>query len=263
VTTTPAQTAAGSAPRPRSPLELGARRAARRLVSLASHPFGTVTHVATRQPVAALTFDDGPDPETTPRVAELLEAHGARGTFFMVGKAAARHPEVVRRVAEAGHAVGNHSWDHPSFPLIRGRWRRTQIRWCAEALAPWGLPLFRPPYGHQTPASQLDAVRSGQRVIGWNLIAEDWRDDPPEALVERVMRRFEPGSIALFHDALYSTVDRRYRDRGPTLAAVEELLERLGGSIRFVTVPELLRLGRPRKWPWYARADLDWLHRLE
>lgn len=229
---------------------------------LSAHLTGTVTHVATREPVAALTFDDGPDPEVTPRMADLLEAHDARGTFFLVGKAAARHPEVVRRLTRGGHAVANHSWDHPSFPLLRGRWRRTQLRWCQEALGADGARLFRPPYGHQSLLSQLDAVLLGFRVVTWSVMAEDWGDDPAEVLAQRVRRRLEPGAIALFHDALCTTVETRFRDRGPTLEAVRVLLEEYAGRLRFVTVPELLRSGSPRKWHWYKRPDLDWLHRL-
>lgn len=240
-----------------------ARSLARRLVTLSAHLTGTVTHVATREPLAALTFDDGPDPEVTPRLADLLEEHGARGTFFQVGKAAARHPEVVARLTGGGHAVANHSWDHPSFPLLRGRWRRTQLRWCQEALGPAAVRLFRPPYGHQSPASQLDAALLGFRVVAWSAMAEDWGGDPPEVLADRVRRRLGPGAIALFHDALYTTVEARFRDRAPTLEAVRMLLEENEGRLRFVTVPELLRAGSPRKWHWYKRPDLDWLHRVE
>lgn len=238
-----------------------ARALAKRLLTASAALTGTVTHVATGERVAALTFDDGPDPEVTPTLAGLLESYGARATFFMVGRSAARYPRLLQRLVAGGHALGNHSWDHPSFRLINGRFRRAQIRWCRDALGRWGSPLFRPPYGHQSPASQLDAVRCGYRVVGWSVIAEDWRDDPAEALVERVERRLEPGSIVLFHDRLFTTVDDRYCDRGPTLAAVERLLERHRGW-RFVTVPELLLCGRPRKAHWYPRADLDWLRRL-
>jgi peptidoglycan/xylan/chitin deacetylase (PgdA/CDA1 family) len=83
-----------------------------------------------------MTFDDGPDPEYTPRLLDILKKYQVHATFFiMVGEAAHNHPKLVRQVAQAGHAVGNHSWDHPSFPLISGRERRAQIRACAEAIA--------------------------------------------------------------------------------------------------------------------------------
>lgn len=223
---------------------------------------GTIIRAATREPLVALTFDDGPNPEATPKLLEVLESRGARATFFMVGKAAARHRDLVERVAAGGHALGNHSWDHSSFPLLKRRWRRRQVRWCEEALAPWGSRLFRPPYGHQSPATQLDAALLGYRAVTWSINAEDWLDDPPEKLLERVRRRLRPGSIILFHDALYTTIDPRFRRRDSTLEAVARLLDEAAGRYEFVTVPELLRRGRPRKWHWYQRVDLDWLHRL-
>ncbi|HSF42943.1 MAG TPA: polysaccharide deacetylase family protein [Thermoanaerobaculia bacterium] len=230
---------------------------AKTLISWSALPLGSVIRVATREPAIALTFDDGPHPEDTPRVLEALERHGARGTFFMVGKSAHRYPEVVARAAAAGHTVANHSWDHPSFRRIDGRYRRAQIRWCAEALAPHGAKLFRPPFGEQSVASRLDALGSGHRVIWGDVIAEDWRDDPADVLVQRVMRRLRRGSIALFHDTLYTTTDERFRDRGPLLAALDTLLGKLSGEYRFVTVPELLALGRPVRWHHYYRLPVD------
>lgn len=238
------------------------RALARRLIELSAGATGITTRVATRHAVAALTFDDGPDPEWTPRLLDVLERHGARGTFFMVGKSAARWPELVARVASAGHAIANHTWDHPSLPTLRGRYRRRQIRWCEEALAPHGVKLFRPPYGHLTPAVQLGARLLGYRVVTGNIVAEDWRDDSAETLVERVERRLGPGAIVLLHDRLYTTVDERFSDRRPTLCAVELLLERWAGRLRFTTVPELLSLGSARKRHDYHRPDLAWLKRL-
>jgi peptidoglycan/xylan/chitin deacetylase (PgdA/CDA1 family) len=81
-------------------------------------------------------------------------------------------------------------------------------------------------------------------VVCWDVIAEDWRDDPPEALAKRVYRRLRRGSIVLFHDTLYTTVEEDWKDRRPMRAAVEQLLVDLK-DYRFVTVPDLLELGRP------------------
>ena len=239
-----------------------AKEAVKGLISWSALAGGSIIRVATREPAIALTFDDGPHPEETPAVLELLERHGARGTFFMVGKRARRHPEVVARAVAGGHAVANHSWDHPSFRRIRGKYRRAQIRWCGEALGPQGARLFRPPFGEQSPASRLDALRCGYRVVLWDVVAEDWRDDPAELLVRRVMRRLRRGSIVVFHDTLYTTTEERFRDRGPMRQALEELLGRLAGTYRFVTVPELLRLGRPVRWHHYQRLPLDFHRQL-
>jgi peptidoglycan-N-acetylglucosamine deacetylase len=122
---------------------------------------GTITHVVTQDHVVALTFDDGPHPEFTPRLLEILRGHQARATFFMLGEAARRYPDLVKQVATEGHAIGNHSWDHPSFPLITARQQQQQIIACAQALAPYGQRLFRPPYGHQSMPSRLTAFRLG------------------------------------------------------------------------------------------------------
>ncbi len=224
---------------------------------------GTITHVSTQKPVVALTFDDGPHPEFTPRLLEILQKHQAHATFFMVGGAAQRHPDIVRRVAEAGHAIGNHSWDHSSLPLLTGKERRAQIRACEKALAPYGQRLLRPPYGHQSVASRLDALWLGYQVITWNVTASDWQDRSANWITDRLVNEVRPGDIVLFHDALYTYVEKRYTDRGPTLQAVDLLLERLGERFRFVTVPELLRSGRPQRRNWYQKADVDWLNRLE
>ena len=238
------------------------RAFAKSLISLAARPFGTLTHVATKEPLVALTFDDGPHPESTPRMVETLEKHGARGTFFMVGKAAKRHPEVVERVARGGHAIGNHTWDHPSVPLLRGPARRAQIRWCADALAPHATKLFRPPYGHQSLGSHIDALRCGHRPVTWDVVAEDWAGNDADTLLGQVRERIDRGSIIIFHDALYSTDKEEHRDRGPTIEAVDRLLAEYGDRYRFVTVPELLESGSPRHWPWYWKSDLEWLRQL-
>ena len=247
-------------------LASGAPRAKERikdLISWSTLPLGSLIRVATREPAIALTFDDGPDPQETPRVLDILERHGARGTFFLVGKSVERHPEIVARAAAAGHALANHSWDHSSFRQIRGSYRRAQLRWCGEALAPHGgTRLFRPPFGEQSLASRLDALRCGYRVVCWDVVAEDWRDDPAEVLVQRVMRRLRRGSIVLFHDTLYVADAERYRDRAPMQEALEILLERLAGSFRFVTVPELLRLGRPVRWPIFHRLPVGFHRKL-
>lgn len=127
---------------------------------------GSLTSVVTKDPLVALTFDDGPHPEYTPRVMEILARHQARATFFMVGKAAQQYPDLVRKIGEAGHAMGGHSWDHISFRQLTGRERRRQMRACQQILAPHGQLLFRPPYGDQSVASRLDAFWLGYEVVG-------------------------------------------------------------------------------------------------
>lgn len=224
---------------------------------------GTVTHVSTQAPVVALTFDDGPDPAYTPCLLDILEEHGARATFFVIGEVAQRHPDLVKRIAQGNHAIGNHSWDHPSFPLISGRERRAQIRACERAIAPYGQQLFRPPYGHQNVASRLDALCLGYRVVAWNVHAYDWLDHDAEWMADRLAARIEPGCVILLHNTLYHYADERCADREPMLAAVGMILERIGDRFRFVTVPELFRYGQPQRRNWYREGDPDWLNTLK
>ena len=122
-------------------------RALQRVRSALGRRIGVITDVATTAPVAALTFDDGPHPEWTPRLLDLLDRHQAKATFFMVGEMAARHPELVNRIAGAGHAIGNHSWNHPSFPAIRWAERSRQIARCEDTIRVCNAKLFRPPFG--------------------------------------------------------------------------------------------------------------------
>lgn len=231
-------------------------RAPRRLLALAEvRLFGSVMGVDTHEPVVALTFDDGPHPHTTPALLALLERHGAEATFFMVGSQAARHPDLVRRVAEAGHCVANHSYDHPSMPTLAGRARRAQLRRCAEALAPYGARLFRPPFGHQSRGSRLDARRLGYQVVGWSDHCSDWLDHDADSLTERLLEVIEPGAIILLHEALHVSETARFEAREPLLTALATVLGRLDGVYSFVTVPDLLSRGHVRRRLWYRRGD--------
>jgi peptidoglycan/xylan/chitin deacetylase (PgdA/CDA1 family) len=225
---------------------------------------GLIVSVATTEPVAALTFDDGPHPVFTPQVLELLARHGARATFFMIGRQARRYPELVREVAVAGHAIGNHTWDHRSLTGLSGRERRHQLRAGAQALAPYGASLLRPPYGHFHRRARFDAWLCGYRhVIAWNLVVYDWLDHDPAWMRDRILHHIQPGSIILLHDALATTLDPAYSDRGPMLAALKAALTALAGRYRFVTVSELLRQGRPQLRIWERLPDPAFMARLQ
>lgn len=222
----------------------------------------TVTGVATAAPAVALTFDDGPHPDTTPRILALLEEHGARATFFVVGSQARRHPELLERIARGGHALGSHTLDHPSLPRLPGRERRRQIAEGAAALGPHTTDLFRPPFGHQSLASRLDAARLGCRVITWTGHCRDWVCQDPGELAVALRRQVVPGAIVLLHDALFVSEAPGLADRTALLAALREVLAATRGEYRYVTVPELLRLGRPVRASWRKRASEEWLDSL-
>jgi peptidoglycan/xylan/chitin deacetylase (PgdA/CDA1 family) len=215
---------------------------------------GTLTRVATREPVTALTFDDGPNPRSTPRFLELLDGYGARATFFMVGEAAQRYPEVATQVAQGGHAIGCHSWDHPSFALASRKERRSQIRAWAAALRPHGVTLFRPPFGQLSLGARLDVMTMGYTVVGWSVDVGDWRERDSAKMAAGLVEKITPGSIVVLHDAIYAPLlDESLPDRSYLLTALEDVFRRLAGRMRFVTVPELMRSGRPRWEYWDKR----------
>lgn len=211
---------------------------------------GTVTHVETTAKVAALTFDDGPDPTYTPHLLDILAAHKAKATFFMVGRNAAQYPQIVARVGAEGHAIGNHSWDHQTFPSLDSRARLKQLEDCQRALGPGALRLFRPPKGMQNLASRFDVLRAGYKVVTWSLGAEDWLDRDADWMAERLVSRLKPGSIICLHDALEGVTREDAKDRSRTLEAVAKLLHTTAAEYRFVTVPELMACGRVCRANW-------------
>jgi peptidoglycan/xylan/chitin deacetylase (PgdA/CDA1 family) len=180
----------------------------------------------------------------------------------MVGTAASRSPDIVRRVAEAGHTIGNHSWDHQSFPLLSGRKRRVQLQACQRAITPYGKRLFRPPYGHQNTASRLDAFLLGFQVVTWNIVAHDWLAHDAAWMAERVGEKIRPGSIILFHDHLYDYLDIGYVSRDTMLEAVNILLSKFAKQFQFITIPALLKSGFPQKKYWIMQPDREFLQNL-
>lgn len=235
------------------------RRLARRVLHRTLRPVaGSLVSVRTEAPCLALTFDDGPDPESTPQVLEALARHGMRATFFLVGERARRHPDLVARIAAAGHEIGNHSWDHPSLPTLPDAALAEQIDRTRAVLAPHGQKLLRPPYGDQSLRSHLAARRRGYRVVIWSIVGRDWLDSPAEEIADRIIAEAAPGGIVLLHDTLYSFAEDRHRDRRPTIGALALLAERLPGY-RFVTVSELLGRGRPVTRYWTRAPKAGWL----
>lgn len=234
----------------------------KRALALTSRQGGTLLRVQTREPAIALTFDDGPQSADTPPVLDILERHGAFGTFFLVGKSAAAHPQLVERLVRGGHAIGNHGWDHASFPRLQRAEQEAQLERAQAALGPGASRLFRPPFGEQDSSSASTVRSQGYPVVLWDVVAEDWQDHPAPHIVERVMRRLRRGSIVVFHDTLYVAEEPRYRDRAPMRAALETILGRLSGEFRFVTVPELLTLGRPVWGHHRHRVSEEYLGRL-
>jgi peptidoglycan-N-acetylglucosamine deacetylase len=204
--------------------------------------YGPTTHVRTDANLVALTFDDGPHPKFTEELVKILASFGAKATFFMIGQNAVRYPELVKLVADHGHAIGNHSFSHAAFPKLSSKARRSDIQQCEAVLRPYMVKLFRPPFGAENMLCHRDALDLGYQVVKWNLATDDWNEHSPEWITQRLLQRIGPGSIALLHD---NVVDRPGSDRTQTLEAVRGVLGLASGRYQFCTVPQLLQVGMP------------------
>ncbi len=152
----------------------------------------------------ALTFDDGPDPEVTPRILALLERYDARATFFCIGERAARHPELVRAIAARGHAIGNHTMHHPGwFALLGPGGQRREWQKAQNVLQRLSVEshLARAPLGLRSPISDLALHRCRLRHVGWSQRGFDTCCGDPAVVLARITRRLREGDIILLHDA--------------------------------------------------------------
>jgi peptidoglycan/xylan/chitin deacetylase (PgdA/CDA1 family) len=195
-----------------------------------------VWRVETSSPLVALTFDDGPAPDHTPRVLDILARHGARATFFMIGDRAAAYPELVRTIRSAGHEVGNH------YFTLRSTLRTSDDEFLAnlrkaEAVLELDTPkLFRPP-GGLARASQLRLARAdGYTCVLGSAYPYDPSHPPAGYIRWLVAKNLAPGVIVILHDGI--------ADPSRSIAALESIVaagERK--RLRFVTVGELLKAG--------------------
>jgi peptidoglycan/xylan/chitin deacetylase (PgdA/CDA1 family) len=224
---------------------------------------GAITHVETNKIVAAFTFDDGPDPVATPQILSILKKYNAKATFFLIGESVERYPDLLQQIAEEGHAIGNHSWDHSSFPILNSIQRRRQMRSWQRVVAPYGSKILRQPYGHQDLNSWLDAISLGYKIVMWNVVGNDWDGRNAESISARIVEKIKPGSIVLLHDGLFDGIKDACFDRKPTILALDLVLRKLSSTFQFLTVPELLKIGRPRKEQWIRKPDLIWLNKLK
>ena len=193
------------------------------------------TRFATTKPVVWLTIDDGPDPSDTPDFLDLLARHGARASFFAIGRKAADHPALCRRMVTEGHTVENHSHTHPAGfwwalprPLVR---REIALAQKAITEAAGTAPrFFRSPVGMTNAGVHPAAARQALRVVGWSAAGGDGCPAAPTTIVQRIMRSVTPGSIILLHES------GRNRHRALTLSRLLDHLSAAG--LRCVIPPE-------------------------
>jgi peptidoglycan/xylan/chitin deacetylase (PgdA/CDA1 family) len=187
----------------------------------------TIRRLPTHDPVVALTFDDGPNPEATPLVLDALAARGVKATFFILGRHAERWPALVARAAAEGHALGNHGYFHRKLQFRSPSYVRNDLELGTEAIVAAGgmrPSLFRAPHGFRSPWVTYIASTLGQRTVGWSLGV--WDSDRPgvDEIARRTVDGAAPGSILLLHDGDGYDPEG---DRRQTAHAVPLLVDRL------------------------------------
>ncbi|MEP6698451.1 MAG: polysaccharide deacetylase family protein [Verrucomicrobiota bacterium] len=190
-------------------------------------------------PYIAMTFDDGPSANLTPKLLDLLAAHHMKATFFVVGENAAEHPDILRRAAREGHEIANHSWSHPDLSKKSADGVRRELQKTDDAIfAAIGRhpTLMRPPYGALT-EHQRRWIHDefGYRIIIWDVDPLDWKRPGPSVVCSRILKATRPGSIILAHDIHPPTVE--------AMPATFDQLQEKG--FKFVTVSELIAMATP------------------
>jgi len=208
----------------------------------ASQIFGQALIAPRRAGELALTFDDGPNPAWTPRLLDILATHDVRATFFLVGRYAEAEPELVRRIAAAGHLIGNHSWSHPNLALAATLRITEELERTSEALEQiTGVPVryFRPPFGGRRP-HVLDTARLlGMTPVLWNAITNDWSEPSAEKIAKRLKTKIDDHeqrgratNIVLLDGGHLSLG----ANRGPSVAAAGQIIVTCKANHRFVTL---------------------------
>lgn len=183
---------------------------------------------ANSHPTLYLTFDDGPDPEVTLQVLEILKNHHALATFFVVGDNVQKHPEVIQKIKDSGHSIGNHTHNHIKGWNTHNHVYMQNVQQCSDVLNANGIntQLFRPPYGRIKPKQSQLLRERGHVICMWDILTYDYDKtlDLPKA-IDIIERRARSGSLVVFHDS--------QKSKNQTLIMLPELLQRWSQKFTF------------------------------
>lgn len=189
--------------------------------------------------IIALTFDDGPDADTTLQVLDILKKHKVKATFFVIGKRAEAEKKVIKRMVDEGHVIGNHSWNHPDLmKLSQGDLNKelSQTEELIHKIAGYRMSLFRSPYGSLSRENVKQVADLGYKIIAWNVDSLDWKGLSSAEVQTNILENLRNGSIILQHSAGGPGED--LSGSVQALPVIIETLQKEG--YKFVTVPELL-----------------------
>ncbi|MEC0229285.1 polysaccharide deacetylase family protein [Paenibacillus alba] len=193
----------------------------------------------------ALTFDDGPDTRFTPKVLDVLKANQVKATFFVLGSKASSYPDVIRRIVNEGHVIGNHSYSHANLPKLTVDKFQSQIintESVLQGLIGYAPKLIRPPYGAINEEQVRWVADHHYLIVNWNVDSLDWKSLSSDQVLNNIMQQTKPGSIILQHSGGADS-----QDLSGTVQALGPLISKLkAAGYTFVTVPELLHVAKSK-----------------
>ena len=189
----------------------------------------------TQEKLLALTFDDGPHPEYTPQVLDVLKQYDVKATFFVIGERIAGNEDILKRMPAEGHQIGNHSFSHKNtFPWLDAKKMASNLLQCEQAIEQavgYQATWFRPPFGVTNPTMAKTVKMLGYRVAGWSIRSLDTIKRDKQKVVQRVVSRLKPGAVILLHDRLPEThrvaeqIIRQAKEKGYAFSTFEEMFD--------------------------------------
>jgi len=194
---------------------------------------------------AALTFDDAPDERFTPQILAILAKHKVKATFFLLGTLAKQHPDMVARIVQGGHVVGNHMNRHAYLPKLSDEAYRNDLQaseQVLQSLIGYAPRLLRPPYGAIRPDQLLWAAEQHYVTVNWDVDSQDWRGLTKEQVKANVLGHVHPGCIILQHSGTGAS-----GNLAGTVQALPEIIAQLRSmNYELVTIPELLGVAKEK-----------------
>ena len=204
---------------------------------------GTIYRVNSSDKLVALTFDDGPSPDWTPKILDELKAAGIKATFFMLGNHVEKYPDVARRIVSEGHEIGNHTYDHHVLIYYTMQELEDELNKADRVIKEaTGVEAryFRPPKAWLTREEKVKIKDMGYKVILWSLNSKDWVTFHDKQITSYILRNIQPGDIILFHDS-GGAFTAEGGNRTQTVKTIPRLVKKLKEKgYKFVTITQLL-----------------------